>query len=95
MDFRLHFVNFFVWFFGIKSFIIDLYVHFNINNTLENRFFAGMRFPDEIITLILNCLTFVDAFIPIHEFWVDSRELSELQRCGGLVSHLNRVLGGR
>ncbi|XP_078339872.1 E3 ubiquitin-protein ligase RNF123-like isoform X1 [Crassostrea virginica] len=35
-----------------------------------------------------------DAFIPIHEFWVDSRELSELQRCGGLVSHLNRVLGG-
>lgn len=35
-----------------------------------------------------------DAFIPIHEFWVDSRELSEVQRCGGLVSHLNKVLGG-
>ncbi|XP_061187656.1 E3 ubiquitin-protein ligase RNF123-like isoform X3 [Saccostrea echinata] len=35
-----------------------------------------------------------DAFMPVHEFWLDSRELSDLQRCGGLVSHLNRVLGG-
>lgn len=46
--------------------------------------------------VVIHCLTIhVDAFIPIHEFWVDSRELSEVQRCGGLVSHLNKVLGGR
>lgn len=46
--------------------------------------------------VVIHCLSILlDAFIPIHEFWVDSRELSEVQRCGGLVSHLNKVLGGR
>ena len=35
-----------------------------------------------------------DAFVPIQIFWSDSREASEFQRCGGLMSHLNRTLGG-
>lgn len=34
-----------------------------------------------------------DAFVPIHMFWSDSRDASEYQRCGGLMSHLNRTLG--
>ncbi|KAK7493950.1 hypothetical protein BaRGS_00014832, partial [Batillaria attramentaria] len=34
-----------------------------------------------------------DAFLPIHMFWSDSRDASEYQRCGGLMSHLNRTLG--
>ncbi|KAL8611256.1 hypothetical protein ACOMHN_013687 [Nucella lapillus] len=33
------------------------------------------------------------AFVPIQIFWSDSREASEFQRCGGLMSHLNRTLG--
>ncbi|XP_055999540.1 E3 ubiquitin-protein ligase RNF123-like isoform X2 [Ostrea edulis] len=39
-------------------------------------------------------VTSQESFMPIHEFWMDSRELIDFQRCGGLVSHLNRVLGG-
>ncbi|ESO88781.1 hypothetical protein LOTGIDRAFT_234381 [Lottia gigantea] len=35
-----------------------------------------------------------DAFMPVQEFWSDSREYFDFQRCGGLMSHLNRILGG-
>ncbi|XP_025107715.1 E3 ubiquitin-protein ligase RNF123-like isoform X1 [Pomacea canaliculata] len=34
-----------------------------------------------------------DAFVPIHMFWSDNRDAGEFQRCGGLMSHLNRTLG--
>ncbi|KAH9496305.1 hypothetical protein Btru_010563 [Bulinus truncatus] len=34
-----------------------------------------------------------EAFMPIQCFWNDSRDYYELQRCGGLMSHLNRQLG--
>ncbi|XP_052781635.1 E3 ubiquitin-protein ligase RNF123-like [Mya arenaria] len=34
-----------------------------------------------------------DAFMPIQEFWSDSREYWDLQRCGGSMGHLNRILG--
>lgn len=34
-----------------------------------------------------------EAFVPIHLFWSDSRALIDFQRCGGLLSHLNRTLG--
>ncbi|XP_046554728.1 E3 ubiquitin-protein ligase RNF123-like isoform X1 [Haliotis rubra] len=33
------------------------------------------------------------AFVPVQEFWVDTREYYDFQRCGGLMSHLNRTLG--
>ena len=32
--------------------------------------------------------------MPIQEFWADSREYFEFQRCGGSMTHLNRILGG-
>ncbi|KAJ8302029.1 hypothetical protein KUTeg_021016, partial [Tegillarca granosa] len=35
-----------------------------------------------------------DAFMPIHEFWAETRDYFEFQRCGGLLSHINRMLGG-
>ncbi|XP_050413378.2 E3 ubiquitin-protein ligase RNF123 [Patella vulgata] len=35
-----------------------------------------------------------DAFMPVQEFWSDSRDYFDFQRCGGLMSHLNRTLGG-
>ncbi|KAK3102538.1 hypothetical protein FSP39_012050 [Pinctada imbricata] len=34
-----------------------------------------------------------EAYLPIHEFWSDTYDSMDLQRCGGLVSHLNRMLG--
>ncbi|XP_041349539.1 E3 ubiquitin-protein ligase RNF123-like [Gigantopelta aegis] len=34
-----------------------------------------------------------DAFLPMQQFWTDSREYFDFQRCGGLMSHLNRTLG--
>lgn len=34
-----------------------------------------------------------EAFMPIQEFWADSREYFEFQRCGGSMTHLNRILG--
>ena len=32
--------------------------------------------------------------MPIQCFWNESRDYFELLRCGGLMSHLNRQLGG-
>ncbi|XP_060567835.1 E3 ubiquitin-protein ligase RNF123-like [Ruditapes philippinarum] len=34
-----------------------------------------------------------EAFMPIQEFWSDSRDSYDVQRCGGSMSHLNRMLG--
>ncbi|XP_053378439.1 E3 ubiquitin-protein ligase RNF123-like [Mercenaria mercenaria] len=34
-----------------------------------------------------------EAYMPIQEFWSDSRDSFDLQRCGGSMSHLNRMLG--
>ncbi|XP_021342759.1 E3 ubiquitin-protein ligase RNF123-like isoform X1 [Mizuhopecten yessoensis] len=34
-----------------------------------------------------------EAYVPIHEFWSETRNYMDFQRCGGLVSHLNRILG--
>lgn len=34
-----------------------------------------------------------EAFMPIQELWKDSRDYFDLQRCGGSMSHLNRMLG--
>ncbi|KAL5013113.1 hypothetical protein ScPMuIL_007383 [Solemya velum] len=34
-----------------------------------------------------------EAFMPIQEFWSDSRDYFDYQRCGGLMSHLNRTFG--
>lgn len=34
-----------------------------------------------------------DAFIPIHQFWSETIDYFEFQRCGGLISHVNRMLG--
>lgn len=40
-----------------------------------------------------NFLPSTEAFMPIQCFWNDARDYYELQRCGGLMSHLNRQLG--
>ncbi|XP_059139447.1 E3 ubiquitin-protein ligase RNF123-like [Physella acuta] len=40
-----------------------------------------------------NFLPSSEAFMPIQCFWNDTRDYYELQRCGGLMSHLNRQLG--
>ena len=42
-----------------------------------------------------SCVRVSDAFVPVQIFWSDSREASEFQRCGGLMSHLNRTLGSK
>ncbi|CAC5401069.1 KPC1 [Mytilus coruscus] len=34
-----------------------------------------------------------DAYIPIHQFWSETIDYFEFQRCGGLISHVNRMLG--
>ena len=34
-----------------------------------------------------------DAFLPIHQFWSETIDYFEFQRCGGLISHVNRMLG--
>ncbi|KAL4226862.1 hypothetical protein ACF0H5_014841 [Mactra antiquata] len=34
-----------------------------------------------------------DAYMPIQEFWLDTRDYFDLQRCGGSMGHLNRILG--
>ncbi|KAK3585943.1 hypothetical protein CHS0354_038485 [Potamilus streckersoni] len=34
-----------------------------------------------------------EAFMPIQEFWSDTRDYFEFQRCGGSLSHLNKMLG--
>jgi hypothetical protein len=36
---------------------------------------------------------FTDAFLPIHQFWSETIDYFEFQRCGGFISHVNRMLG--
>ncbi|XP_063432612.1 E3 ubiquitin-protein ligase RNF123-like isoform X2 [Mytilus trossulus] len=38
-------------------------------------------------------VTSSDAYIPIHQFWSETIDYFEFQRCGGLISHVNRMLG--
>ncbi|XP_035827720.1 E3 ubiquitin-protein ligase RNF123 [Aplysia californica] len=60
-----------------------------------HRLVQALRFFwDDFCSTDTNFLPSSEAFTPIQCFWSDSRDYFEFLRCGGLMSHLNRQLGG-